>query len=108
MNILKKLILFFGSNIIGFFLPTLLYYLTLKLRLVDFEAEGFDITGFYYDLSGDVPLPTMIFIPIITWVICAIFSFAYFFVSKKWQRLFLIAPAILPLLHSIIILVQYM
>ncbi|MCK5375157.1 MAG: hypothetical protein KAJ40_07725 [Alphaproteobacteria bacterium] len=112
MPIFKKLALFFSCNIIGFFLPLILYPLCLKLRIINIEAEGFDTSGFFIGTTeipdvGMVPIPVTVYFPILTWVFCALFSFAYFFVSKKWQRIFLFAPLIMPLVQSLLILIRF-
>ena len=113
MHTLKKLALFFGCNIIGFHLLPLLYILSLKVGIIDLNNESFNTSEFFVSSAQALPdtdllpVPVILFFPIITWAICALFSFAYFFVSKKWGRFFLLAPLILPFLHSLVLLLKF-
>ncbi len=112
MQTLKKLILFFGCNIIGFTLPGMLYLFSISTGIIDLNAENFDTNGFFWGTTqttdtGVTPIPFMIALPSLTWAICALFSFSYFFVSKKWGRFFLLAPLVLPFLHSLVILLKF-
>lgn len=112
MRTLKKLALFFGCNVIGFFLPPILYHFSLATRIIDINAENFDLSGFYLgatQISNGDPIyqPVMVLLPILTWIICSLFSFSFFFVGKKWERFFLLAPLLLPVLQSLIIMLKY-
>jgi len=110
MQTVKKLILFFTCNFLGFFLPSILYFTGLKTHFINLQAENFNIESFYVgttQLHGTdpTPVPAMIFFPSMTWAVCALFSFAYFFVGEKWKRLFLLAPLVVPFLHSLVTMI---
>jgi hypothetical protein len=113
MQTFKKLILFFGCNIIGFQLLPLIYVLSLKTGIIDLNDENLNTSEFFFgamqatENSELLPVPVMLVFPLVTWAICALFSFAYFFVGKKWRRFFLLAPLILPALHSLIIMLKF-
>lgn len=108
MKTLRKLILFFVFNLIGFITPALIYGASLKFNLIDIDAEDFDVQGFFSAVVEETPVPVIISQPLITWLICALFSFAIFFVARKWRRIFLLAPIILPTLHSFVLLLKFM
>ena len=112
MQTFKKLVIFFFCNITGFFLPLILYVLSLKFGIIDINAEGFDVENFFVGVTevpnfGPIPAPGMIYFAHLTWALCALFSIAYFFVAKRWKRIFVLAPLLLPLLHSLIILLRF-
>ncbi len=109
MKTIKKLFLFFFCNWLGFTMPAIIYNLaTLKFNLIDFENESFDALSFYSNMSGDTPAPVMVFEPTVTWIICALFSFAIFFLKGKWRYVFMLAPIVMPTLHSLILLIKFM
>ena len=112
MHTLKKLALFLGCNIVGFFLPALLYLFSLITRIIDLSAKDFDVSSFFLgttETAGSelLPIPLMLFFPTLTWIICAIFSFSYFFVSRKWKRFFLLMPLLLPFLHAFVLMLKF-
>jgi hypothetical protein len=112
MKTFKKLALFFGCNIIGFHLLPLIYILSLKLGFIDLNDENLDTSQFFFGAmhaanSELLPVPIMLVFPLMTWVICALFSLAYFFVSKRWKRFFLLAPIIFPSLHSLVLMLKF-
>ncbi|MCK5384269.1 MAG: hypothetical protein KAJ29_01740 [Alphaproteobacteria bacterium] len=112
MQTLKKLILFFGCNIIGFSLFPLLYVISIKTGIIDINAEDFDTSNFFLSTAeisgvGTIPVPIMLSFPTLTWIICALFSLSYFFVSKRWRRFFLLAPILLPFMHGFVIMLKY-
>ena len=112
MHTFKKIIFFLGSNIIGFSLLPILYVTSVVTGILDINGENFDTANFFLSTAEIVgrdpmPVPIMLSFPSFTWAICALFSFAYFFVNKRWQRFFLLAPLVLPVTHALVILLQF-
>lgn len=109
MKTLKNISLLFICNFVGFFLPTFLYLISLSTRIIDVQSEDFDAQKFFYGTTNfggteNIPVPYMVTMPQMTWVLCFLFSFSIFFVSKKWKRVFLLAPLLTPFLHSFLIM----
>jgi energy-coupling factor transporter transmembrane protein EcfT len=107
MNTIKKLLTFFLCNAIGFAAPPFVYWLILRFEILDIHAEGFDVLGFYSVAQEDVLVPIVISQPLLTWMACALFSLAVFFVKKKSRIVFYLAPIILPTLHALILTFKF-
>ncbi len=97
MKIYLKILIFFICNIIGFFTGSFLYAMAQIYKFIDIENSGFSITSMQYDMGTIM----------IIWLVCAIFSFASFFLSKKWGVFFLSAPIIAPFITSLMLLSNY-
>ncbi len=108
MKTFKTLFQFFIFNFIGFSAPPLVYLIAIKFNIIDISAEDFDTLGFYNKVANDIPIPIIISQPLITWIACMVFSFSIFFVKGKWKMVFMLAPAIVPALHSLFILIRFM
>jgi hypothetical protein len=98
MKTYKRVLLFFLCNGIGYFTVLVFYVLSLK-HLVDLDAPDYNAAQFDFDLLTKQSL---------TWLICALFSFAIFFVSKKWRLFFYLAPIVIPILSGLFLLKNYM
>ncbi len=97
MKIYLTILIFFLCNTIGFFTGSFLYAMAQIYKFIDIEKSGFSITSMQYDMG----------IILMVWLACAIFSFASFFLSKKWKIVFLSAPIIAPFITSIALLINY-
>ncbi len=107
MNTFKKLFLFFFCNAAGFAAPPFIYWLILKFEILDVQAEGFDVLGFYSVAEEDVLVPIIISQPLLTWIACALFSLAVFFVKRKTRVIFYLAPIVLPTLHALMLTFKF-
>jgi len=108
MKTFKKLFQFFIFNLIGFAAPSLVYWASMTFNLVDINADNFDTLSFYSTVVKDTPIPIIISQPLITWIVCMLFSFSIFFVKRKWKIIFMLAPTILPTLHALFLLIKFM
>lgn len=98
MKIYLKLLVFFLCNTIGFFIGSFLYAMAQIYKFIDIENSGFSLASMQYDMG----------VIMIIWLACAIFSFASFFLSKKWKIFFLSMPIAMPFITSLILLSNYM
>tara|TARA_R110001592_G_scaffold144484_2_gene367614 strand:- start:1436 stop:1735 length:300 start_codon:yes stop_codon:yes gene_type:complete len=99
MKTYKKLFLFFVCNALGFNIGPVIYVLSLKFDWVNSQAIA--------EAGGNLE-SALIFGPSVTWLVCALFSFAIFFVRKSWRTIFLLAPIFVPLIHALVMLVKVM
>lgn len=97
MRVLISVVLFFLCNLIGSLIGPLLYVLSVKYELVA-ANEGLDQTIFFNDIVLLVSL---------TWLVCALFSFATFFLSGIWRVVFYLAPIVIPLIVGLVTLAGY-
>ena len=94
---LKNILFFFLTNFIGFNIGPLIFVLIVKYNLIDSENADFS------------PLIYEHFMKTVTlfWLICALFSFALFFMKGNWKIFFMLAPIIIPAFYSLSFLVKY-
>lgn len=96
MKTLTPVLLFLLSNIIGYMLVVILYAVAPIYGFINIETTDFL-------LNKEIDMG----IVLVMWLICAIFSFASFFLSRKWKIFFLSAPIIVPLICSLKLLAAY-
>jgi len=97
MKIYITVALFFLCNITGFFTGSFMYAVAQIYRFINIEETGFSIANMQYDMG----------VVLMMWAACAVFSFASFFLSRKWKIVFLAAPVIAPLISSLILISAY-
>ena len=91
----QKIIYFILANAVGFFSVPLCYFLARSHGAIIPTDPELNIDAFKnWFLAGTM----------MTWVVCAIFSIAYFFISGKMGKLFLLAPAIAPIAYGLSVL----
>ncbi len=95
MDLVKRIFLFSGANLIGFFSVMICYMIGLKSGKIDIESESFDVDMFERWFLGGT---------IMVWAACAVFSLSYFLLDKKTRRYFLALPAAVPLLYGLSVL----
>jgi hypothetical protein len=91
----QKLIYFILANAIGFFSVPLCYYIGLSTGALSPSDPNLDINAFRTWFLGGTML---------TWMVCCLFSFAYFFFAGKMRLVFLLAPAIAPVAYGLSVL----
>lgn len=90
MKILIKVLVFFLVNAIGYYVaPSLFALLVLKFDMLDYSNTAINKVNFEQ---------TYFLRTLMTWGICAVFSFAGFFFKSSIRFLFLLAPIFVPLL----------
>ncbi|GJL85475.1 MAG: hypothetical protein DHS20C02_12500 [Micavibrio sp.] len=91
----SKLIPFLLINLLGFFSVGICYVLGIVTGAISTESPDFDFEAFQqFFFAGTI----------ITWVVCAIFSTAYFFIRGKMKLVFLWAPVYVPLAYGLSVL----
>lgn len=93
---LKNVILFFTCNFAGFSTGPIVYNVLL-IKLIDIEKAGLTESL----VNQDIGIIQM------TWLICALFSVSFFFLSGLWRKFFLLSPIFIPLTLTIITLMKY-
>ena len=93
-----NLILFLVFNVIGFTVGPLLFVLSLQLGIFDPEIAQTDAQSLQYAL---ITTPSFIWLP------CAVFSFAFFFLTSRWRRFFLMMPVVAPLIYSVTQIISF-
>ena len=84
MSRLFQTTLFVLVNIMGFLATPLCYYIGVYAGVISSAADPLAVKAL---MNGVM----------ITWIICAIFSFSSFFLTGAARAFFLIVPAIIPL-----------
>lgn len=87
-----KILLFLIFNLAGFFATSLLFVISLKLGVI--TADNIDQFS-----------PSIFLGASLTWLTCALYSVAYFFIKGKMKFFFLSAPLVFPLSYGITSLV---
>lgn len=95
MSRFSEIALFLISNIVGFFAAPFCYYIGYFTGVISADNSA---------LSGDMIKVHLINGTMITWVVCALFSTAFFLLSGKLRYFFLAAPAIIPLGYGLTVL----
>jgi hypothetical protein len=93
MKHLSKIILFLLSNVVGFMSVALCVLVMTKsgaLTNAEIDPRSFQLH--------------FVAATYLTWAACALFSVAYFFIKGKERFLFLLAPAIVPLVYGLYVL----
>lgn len=93
MKHLTKIVLFLLANGIGFMSVALCVLVMTKSGAL----TGSDINPQAFKLH-------FVAATYLTWAACALFSIAYFFLKGKERFLFLLAPAIIPLIYGLYVL----
>lgn len=100
MKALVRVLGFLLVNAIGFYVgPLLLATAVFKLKLIELSEDNPAILAFYDGGFMSVMMPI--------WFVCMLFSFASFFLSGIWKKLFLFCPVYIPLLLGIYMIGQH-
>ena len=95
MSTFSKIIAFLLVNTLGFFSPLVCSWIGFRTGLLSGESPGFDAQHFQnWFLTGVM----------VTWLVCAIFSLASFFLHGKARLFFLWAPVIVPMIYGLSVL----
>tara|TARA_B100001989_G_scaffold216504_1_gene167369 strand:+ start:4340 stop:4651 length:312 start_codon:yes stop_codon:yes gene_type:complete len=96
MKAFLKVLIFFLVNAVGFSVgPLIIAFSIFKLQLIDLKNEA-NVGVVDYVLNG----PLMMTISL-TWFVCFLFSFASFFLSGIWKKIFLLCPIFVPMVVTI-------
>jgi len=91
----SKIVIFVLVNAIGFSSIFILYPLGLVTGIISPDDPAFDALAFQrWFLTGTM----------MTWVVCALFSFSYFFLKGIAKRIFLWAPVVVPMTYGLSVL----
>lgn len=94
----SKVLIFALINALGFFSVAVCYTLGVTGNFIDVQAADFDIEYFkQWFLAGTM----------LTWLICAAFSTAYFFVRGPLRLVFLWIPVVVPMGYGLSIIFLY-
>lgn len=85
MHTAFKVLAFLAVNIIGSWMGAALFYVLLLVGFVDLEADPVFAHWFLLNVM-------------FTWMVCAVFSISFFFLSGWWKYFFLAAPVVIPIL----------
>jgi hypothetical protein len=96
---LLKVLAFFAMNAIGFSMSAILVVIVTALNLLDTSAADFNFNQFKHDIF---------FKNSVTWMVCAIFSFSFFFLKGIWRYIMLLAPAVIPFIYTTMNMVKYL
>lgn len=90
-----KIVTFLLVNALGFFSVGILYVLGKLTGAISPNDPAFDAAAFQHlFLTGTM----------MTWLVCAFFSLAYFFLKGKSRLVFLWTPVIVPLAYGLSVL----
>lgn len=93
MNIFLKVLIFFLINAIGYYVgPTLYALLVLKMGVIDYSNPTIDLAQFEQ---------TYFIRTLLSWGVCAVFSFVSFFLKSSLRFAFLLAPIFIPVVISL-------
>lgn len=95
MNIIRNIVLFLLANGLGFMAAPIAYNVALlsgALSLETLESNAATLQINFFTTTA------------ITWIFCALFSLGFFLVKSKLRLIFLLFPALLPLLYGLSIL----
>lgn len=96
MSLPIKIICLILSNLVGSFSAAFLFILALKFNLIQTDEAQLGASA---QFLKDFQIRVMM-----TWAVCGLFSFAVFFTKGMWQTIFVLAPALLPILYGLILL----
>lgn len=96
LAVIKKAALFVTINILGFSVPALLFVSSVALNILPTDDPA--TAGMIRDMlfHGSTKL----------WMVCAVFSVAYFFLKGRAGRMFLWAPVAVPVIYGLSVLVS--
>lgn len=83
MHTAFKVLAFLAVNIVGSWTAATLFYVFLLTGFVDIEANPAFSHWFLLNVM-------------LTWMVCAMFSISFFFLSGPWKYFFLAAPVLVP------------
>lgn len=84
-----NLFLFVLCNAVGFTVAPLIFVLSINFGFLDLENSTTDLQTIQH---------TLIVMPTLMWLPCAVFSIAFFVLKNPWRTFFLIMPIIAPLI----------
>jgi hypothetical protein len=92
MNTLLKILTFLMVNTLGFHAVPFCYLLGVRFGLINLTNPNFDEHAFQaHFVHGGY----------MTWLVCALFSVAFFFFRGKERYFFLLAPLIIPFCYGL-------
>lgn len=95
MNHLTKILAFLTINIAGFMSVPLCFIVVTKLGLLAVPREDVELDAFKTQFMHGTYM---------TWLVCAVFSVAYFFLKGKERLFFLWAPLVVPVAYGLYVL----
>src|SRR5262249_30815862 len=89
----QKILLFLIANALGFLSVGICFWLGVLTHVIDLSDPAFDAKAFQtHFVTGTI----------LTWAVCAVLSLGWFFFRKgKLRFVFLLAPAIAPLIYGL-------
>ncbi len=94
-----KVLLFFSVNALGFYISPLMVIFVSATDLVDMSNPDFNAVLFQHDVF---------FKHYMTWMVCALFSFSFFFLKGMWRYIMLGAPVAIPLIYTTMNMMKYL
>ena len=94
MPALKKALLFLTVNFLGFSVPAVYFYIGIYTGILPTDDQA----------AMTLVQQRLFFGSTVTWLICAVFSVAYFFLKGKAGLMFLWAAFIIPMLYGLSVL----
>lgn len=96
MNLPLKISAFLIANILGYFAMPFCYFLGVRLGEIPLSDPNFNPAALHRIMA----VGTM------TWVICGLFSLAFFFLKGREKYFFLAAPVLFPLGYGLNVLLD--
>ena len=91
--------LFFLINALGFSMSTAIVLFVTTFNFVDLTAAELNVEQFKYDIFYKHS---------VTWMVCALFSFSFFFLKGMWRYIMLLAPVVIPFIYTTMNMVKYL
>ncbi|HQX27303.1 MAG TPA: hypothetical protein PKX38_05125 [Alphaproteobacteria bacterium] len=95
MKHVSKILAFLVVNAAGFMSVPLCFILVTKLGLLTMPREDLELEAFKTQFMHGTYM---------TWLACAVFSVAYFFIKGKERLFFLWAPLVVPVSYGLYVL----
>ncbi|MBP7722649.1 MAG: hypothetical protein KA155_08950 [Alphaproteobacteria bacterium] len=95
MKHVSKILAFLVVNAAGFMSVPLCFITVTKLGLLTMPREDVELDAFKTQFMHGTYM---------TWLVCAVFSVAYFFIKGKERLLFLWAPLVVPVSYGLYVL----
>lgn len=94
MKHITQIVIFLLANALGFLSVFFCYFIGAKSGVLAPSDSNFDHAAFKTFLTGTM----------LTWLACAVFSLAYFFLKGKERLFFLWAPVVIPMGYGLYVL----
>lgn len=93
----RDILVFLLVNMIGFLSPSICYYAGVLSGMVVLGNPLFDPQSFRTWFFAGVMM---------TWLVCGVFSLAFFFIRGQERWFFALAPAIVPIVYGLSVLAR--